>query len=370
MRFEYLDNAELSRIEDILWPVYADPQIQGVMMLMASDTAPNINALDKLLIDAPKPIFGGIFPALIWQAEMINKGVIFIFFDCPLDIMVLPDLKTNLENIEHGFLAPVHSSTDYRATMFTFVDGVSEYTGALISSLFNQFGLEFNYIGGGCGHADFRRAPCVITPQGVLESAAVVGLVHSSSRVGVAHGWTPISPAFKVTGIDGNSIVTLDWQPAFTVYQQVVEAHAQQPLTAQNFSQLAKAYPFGIANLGDEMVVRDPVREQDGRLLCVGAIRKGAYVHVLHGDPQSLLAAARRANEKARALPRERESQCQILVDCVSRALFLGPRFAEELAVIQTPGLPMLGALTIGEIANSGQDYLEFFNKTAVVGLL
>ncbi|HIE56438.1 MAG TPA: histidine kinase, partial [Chromatiaceae bacterium] len=62
--------------------------------------------------------------------------------------------------------------------------------------------------------------------------------------------------------------------------------------------------------------------------------------------------------------------RCQLVMDCISRALFLGDHFQRELDAFSQPGLPMLGALTIGEIANHGDDYLEFYNKTAVVGIL
>jgi hypothetical protein len=57
------------------------------------------------------------------------------------------------------------------------------------------------------------------------------------------------------------------------------------------------------------------------------------------------------------------------VIDCISRSLFLGTDFQRELAAIDD-GLPMVGALTLGEIANSGRDFLEFYNKTAVVGLI
>ncbi|HEY8905633.1 MAG TPA: FIST C-terminal domain-containing protein, partial [Rhodoferax sp.] len=56
-------------------------------------------------------------------------------------------------------------------------------------------------------------------------------------------------------------------------------------------------------------------------------------------------------------------------IDCISRVLFLGPDFPKEMVAVNT-GQPLIGALTLGEIANNGSDFLEFFNKTAVVGLI
>ena len=59
-----------------------------------------------------------------------------------------------------------------------------------------------------------------------------------------------------------------------------------------------------------------------------------------------------------------------LFIDCISRVLFLGKEFEKEINAVYHEGTPLIGALTLGEIANSGKDYLEFFNKTAVVGCL
>ena len=60
-------------------------------------------------------------------------------------------------------------------------------------------------------------------------------------------------------------------------------------------------------------------------------------------------------------------------MDCISRALFLEHEFELELQAIAeqfTDNHAMFGALVLGEIANSGSGYLEFYNKTTVVSLL
>jgi hypothetical protein len=59
-----------------------------------------------------------------------------------------------------------------------------------------------------------------------------------------------------------------------------------------------------------------------------------------------------------------------LVIDCVSRALFLGDRFGEELEAVREEPHPQIGFLSLGEIGASGDDFMEFLNKTIVVASL
>lgn len=93
-------------------------------------------------------------------------------------------------------------------------------------------------------------------------------------------------------------------------------------------------------------------------------------MHVMHGEKGKLIQAAQQAKERAFLSFGAAHPQAMIFVNCVSRALFLGEDSASELTAVWQDGIPLLGALTVGEIANSGGDYLDLYNKTSVVGLL
>jgi len=68
--------------------------------------------------------------------------------------------------------------------------------------------------------------------------------------------------------------------------------------------------------------------------------------------------------------PADCEAGLHIFMDCISRVLFLGAGFEEELEAVVQDNLPMVGACTIGEIANCGTEFLEYYNKTAVMAVL
>ena len=64
------------------------------------------------------------------------------------------------------------------------------------------------------------------------------------------------------------------------------------------------------------------------------------------------------------------------MIDCISRVLFLGDDFSKELEAVQNEikisgeEFVFSGALTLGEISSYGENRLEFFNKTIVMGMM
>jgi hypothetical protein len=329
--------------------------------------------VDPVLKDIPVPVFGGIFPAIIYGTEKMEEGTIVLGLSREARTAVIQGLSDSESDYIRILDEQIPEAGNVK-TMFVFVDGFAKRIGALISSLFNVFGLENNYIGGGAGSMSMLQKPCLFSNQGLLRDCAVLALLDIASGVGVSHGWESVSGPFRVTGSEQNRVITLDWRPAFEVYKEVVEDHAHQVIDKNNFFDIAKAFPFGITKLGAERVVRDPFMVgADNSLVCVGEVPEGTFVDILKGDEASLIAAAAKACLLSKeAFARPVENTMSIFMDCISRVLFLEERFSEELNSVyrQNENKPMIGACTIGEIANSGNDYLEFYNKTSVVALL
>ncbi len=265
--------------------------------------------------------------------------------------------------LEHAF-----EGVADQPTILVFVDGLAKRIAGLIDALFDVFGTEPHFLGGGAGSLSFVQKPCVLSNTGVHADAAVIGLLEAHSMLGVGHGWIPVVRDMQLTSVDRNVIRQIDYRPAFEVYAERVNALSSTPITPENFFQVAQAFPFGINKLAGEHVVRDPIAvTPDGALVCVGELNQGEFVDLLTASPDQLIAAA---GETARRAARSAGGNGPTLfIDCISRALFLGDRLTEEVAAVETlsGAQALFGAMVLGEIANSGSGYLEFYNKTSVV---
>jgi hypothetical protein len=348
----------------------AEPSVKGILIFASDADGYTPEGIDSILKSCKLPVFGGVFPQIIFQNKKYDEGTLIIGLEQKPDIFVVQELS-NTELVYEDQLK-VLSLDEECKTAFILVDGLAMRIAAFIESFFNIFGLEFNTIGGGAGSLSFVQKPCLFTNEGLIQDAAVIATFNVASGVGVKHGWQELSGPYKVSSSNKNVLSILDNESAFTLYKRVVEEDSKKIITRENFFDIAKAYPFGISRLGAEKIVRDPISvEEDGSMIFVGEIPNGVYLHILKGEVDSLVDAAEMAYKDAeKDLNSESENKSIVFIDCISRVLFLENDFDAELNAVYDKDLPMIGILTLGEIANSGKDYLEFYNKTAVVSII
>jgi len=348
----------------------ADDRIRGIIVLACVENAFTPASLEDVLTGAQKALIGGIFPNLIFGAEKVSRGTIVWGVARPVEVGVLHGLSNPDSDIEVALDEALGDPAADVALQFVLVDGFASRIGAFLSALHDLTGPAVDTIGGGAGSLDMVQKPCILTNQGLLEDVAVIARMRSPAGVGVAHGWSRIEGPFSVTEAEDTIVRSLDWRPTLDVYRDVVEAHSGKTIEDDNFFDIAKAYPFGLARLDAERIVRDPLMVgENGALICVGEVHEGEHVDILHGDRDTLIRAAQTAREQADA-SLETKPGLRLFMDCISRVLFLEDDFEEELRRVAIDDLPVIGACTFGEIANGGGAFLEFFNKTSVVATL
>ena len=368
---------ESASLEDVLASLASVPRrsTEALLVLVAEKDAPDLEALADGLRERVDRFFGGLFPAVTDGHRKRDSG--FVALAVPLlgepclvrDLSSAPGLPRALGDAL-GEVGPGR-----KPTAFTLVDGLSAGIEPFLRRIYDELGNSVAYLGGGAGSLSLEQRPCVFSAEGVFADAALVALSPQTCSLGVRHGWLPIAGPLVATRTHRNRIEQLNWEQAFPVYRRIVEADSRRPFRRDRFFELAREYPFGLFRDEQETVVRDPIQvDEDGALVCVGSVPENSVLHIMKGVPERLIEAAAEAARDA-ARPRPGRMMQSLLIDCISRAIFLGERFEDELdavrAALAATGAPApVGALTLGEISCRGDGYLEFYNKTAVVGVL
>ena len=319
--------------------------------------------VDNVILGAPVPVFGGLFPGLIHAGARFERGTIAIAHNQPVRLHVV-DLTTPHFNSLSTDLAESGSER-----MLVWFDAAGT-AGPLLDHLFEEFGVHPVWLGGGAGALDFVQRPVVVTPAGLRSGVAVVASIAEPLVVGISHGWQPIGTSMQVTAASNNDVLEFDWRPAFDVYREIVEQHSGRRFATEPFFDLASRYPLVLERFDGEGIVRDPLSIlPGGGIRCAGNIPAHATVRIATGQIRHMLDAAAMARARATRNGIHRGA-IALAVDCISRALVLNERLQEELTALAVPTLPQLGALTIGEVASHPHGYLQLHNKTAVLGIV
>lgn len=341
----------------------------GIFLLVGEMTPWDFQEIRPLFKELGVPVFGGVFPGIIYGGSWYTEGVLGCAVERPVSVKVIRDL---------GSFAGLPEDRELTRTAETFlviVDGLTGGISSFLDVLFETCNRQVSFIGGGAGSLGPERRPVLFAGEDCFAGGALLVGVEGPMGVGVSHGWEPMYGPLVANRTRGNVIVELNWQPAFLKYRKILKEKAGKTIRPKNFFEIAKCHPFGMVKIDESIVVRDPLRLEGHDIVLVGEVPQNSVVMILRGEPARLINAAREAAGRALACFREQTGgpgRSALVIDCISRVLYLGSGMARELAAICSsfpPDLQVFGFLSIGEIANSGDRYLEFYNKTTVVGV-
>lgn len=352
--------------------VVADMHDGSLFVFICDANEWDAQALSSLFQGCPRPLIGGVFPQIVHESEHSELGYLIVTTDLQLTPILVQGLDDDAVDFESTLNSVIDEDVDVNS-MIVFVDGLSARISTFVDSLFALFGADVSYVGGGAGSLSFEQSPCVLSNDGLFQSAAVIGLLSKPLQIEVGHGWEPVNEGHFVTGVDKNVVKEIDYKNAFSVYRSLISRHLNDSeITPENFFEIAQSFPLGIKKMDGDYVVRDPISvNEDGNLVCVGELSEGDHIDILRGNADALIESSKQT--AARLLTSARSGGDVFVMDCISRALFLEHNFELELQAIAdqfTGDQAMFGALVLGEIANSGSGYLEFYNKTTVVSML
>lgn len=310
-------------------------------------------------------IIGAIVPFIIYNTEIYNKGVISCDLNDDNNFLLIEDLKDF--SIENSFFSNNKS-------IMVFIDGLSSYISDFLDTLFENIPENTQVIGGGAGKMTFERDPVIFTKHQFCKDAAIIISLDTNLNLGIENGWEYLEGPFLTTNSHNNLLKTLNFRNAFEVYKEVVEKDSGMKFADDNFFDIAKSYPIGIIKYDKEIVVRDPILvDEDNNLVLVGDIPKNSTINILKGNKETLIISSEKAMKKALEKIDESADYNVVLFDCISRSIFLKDDFVTELEQIKkhmNPSKNLFGALTLGEIANNGNEYIIFYNRTCVIGVL
>jgi hypothetical protein len=376
MKIQFDKSGKASTLDVLLNSFSKDEDINSILVLAGNNEEFEPQKIDPILRKSKKTVIGGIFSSIIYQKQVYLSGTIVIGLPFEISTHLVEDLSDKSQDLD-AKVEEIAMNVDANngGTFLVFADYYSTEVGAFIDSLFSIFGVINNFIGGGAGFYhpsdSMKSTHCIITNEGIKKDCAVLGFADTSSEICANHGWEKISKPYRVTSTEANRVKTIDWQPALDLYMKIVSEDSGKEMTEDNFFEIGKDYSLGIDRLGSNIIVREPIGiHEDRSMTFIVSIPNESYVYVLKGSTESMLKSVEDTTKEFYTQTSIDSEKFLFLIDCVSRYYYMGEDFEKEISLISHKDLPVVGVLSMGEIANTGQRFIEAYNKTFVIGVL
>ncbi|MDH5527817.1 MAG: FIST C-terminal domain-containing protein [Nitrospirota bacterium] len=341
----------------------------GMLVLVAESDRESVPHIQKAFAGAGRPLAGAVFPELIVDEVFVTGGALLLPLPGETGITLVEGLSGHGD--AESALAQVAEMVEARNagngdTLFLIFDCMVPDIGTLLDGLYLSLADRVHYAGVNAGSETFQPIDCLFDGERFVGDAALALLLPDQPGAILAHNYHAPTEVITATAASGNRVTTIDWQPAFDVYQRLIQSMYGVKVTPENFYQHAAHFPLGILRLDGEVVVRIPVAlGEDGDVTCVGEIPENAVLTLLRAveadAPDTVRHVARYAAEHPSPLMQT--------FYCAGRRMHLGDAARRELADLheRLKGTRMAGALSLGEIGSEKDGGYPLFHNATLV---
>ncbi|TWX66248.1 hypothetical protein ESZ36_15340 [Colwellia demingiae] len=346
---------------------------ESLLVLTCSQNNYPEEELNALFHACPLKLFGGIYPMLTLKGDLIKQGALIVGFKETFDVTLFSQLNqvTHESCLEELITSTLQEKNNFcgQDDFLMFYDALISNIEGFIDCLFEHLDHGINIAGGGAGNLDFIQRHCIFTNSGVHSDAILLVALPTTLNTSVAHGWETFDEPFLVSEAQGQTVQSLNYQPAYEVYCQTIENATAYKFNNTDFFDIAKNFPLGIKDINNNIIVRDPILAKNNHLQCFGNIPINSMVYLLEGNIDSLVASTEKAAVSLLSKLNKTTIATTMVFDCISRALFMEDEFEKELNVIaeHCHSGALFGVLSLGEIANSQSGAIRLLNKSIVI---
>lgn len=365
-------------LRNVLEPWRSSTPDAGVLALLPEAEAAGLPILQALCRQLDMPLVGAIFPALMTADGFIQHGVWLLRCSSMPHYFLLSDLNaanTAAERMAASLSSALESPRFQVAkpTLFLIFDGLLPNIASILEEVYLLLADRVEYAGANAGSETFQPMPCLFDADQVIDQGVLGLLWPEALGVVLEHGYVAPELFLTATSTEGNRIVSIDWRPAFEVYQALVKDSYGVMLDRTNFYQYGVHFPFGILSASGEILVRIPVGlNPDGSLSCVGEVPANSMLVLIQASDCASGVCVQQLSRDLFSRRPQLSGQGLVAFYCAGRRMHLGAAASADEAVelmAQTGVATLAGALSLGEIGSTCNGGYPLFHNAAIVSL-
>ncbi|WP_420474416.1 FIST signal transduction protein [Noviherbaspirillum sp. ST9] len=348
----------------------------SVLALLPEAEAAAVPLLQHACMQAGIGLAGAIFPALVLETGGVQNGAILLpLVGAPAPLLVedvsRPEAVERLAERLAGFIDELLGESEQEATLFCIFDALIPNIATHLDAWYLALADRVHYAGVNAGSERFVPIDCLFDNTRCIAGGVLLQLLPGHTGAALAHGFDVPEQVTTATSATGNRVVQIDWRPALEMYRETMAAQYGVAIDRDNFYSYAVHFPFGILRADGTVLVRIPVALDDaGGIFCVGEIPPNSVLLLLDARSGAGRAPVLLAEDLAGTASRGAHNLLTFY--CAGRRMHMGEQgMRQELAdLARRTGQPHLyGALSLGEIGESGCGGYPLFHNATLVGI-